>query len=150
MTKNGAILVLDDDKDDQLIVKEVFQKLGYPNEVVYFCDGEDAWNYLNSTNAMPLLIISDIRMPKVDGHELMTKLQNSQDLRLRSIPYVFVTAAVPEEVLVDAYANSTQGFFVKPLNYDELENIIKCIVEYWRRCASPSPFTFRYLTTPAR
>jgi CheY-like chemotaxis protein len=59
---------------------------------------------------MPLLIISDIRMPKVDGHELMTKLRDSQDLRLRSIPYVFVTAAVPEEVLVDAYANSRKVF----------------------------------------
>ena len=148
MTKNGAILILDDDNDDQLIIKEVFQKLGYPNEVVYFCNGEDAWDYLNSARVTPFLIISDIRMPKLDGHELMTKLRKSQDLRLNSIPYIFVTSAVPEKILVDAYANSTQGFFVKPLDYDELEDIIKCILEYWTRCASPSPLMYRSLMAP--
>ncbi|MEO8762508.1 MAG: response regulator, partial [Bacteroidia bacterium] len=65
MNKNGPVIIIEDDEDDQLMINEIFQTLGYVNIVVFFKDGIKALEYLNQTDVIPFLILSDINMPRI-------------------------------------------------------------------------------------
>ena len=139
MNKNGPILVIEDDLDDQQFLKDVFIKLNYGNEIIFFNDGDDALTFLdNSPNLKPFLILSDINMPKLNGFALRDKVHNNEQLRLRCIPYLFFTTTNDQKAVIDAYSKSIQGFFVKPDDPELLEQTIKAIMDYWRLCTSPN------------
>ena len=86
MNKNGPVIVIEDDLDDQEFLKIVFDKLNYINEIKYFSDGQEALNYLNQTAVVPFLILSDINMPKLDGFELRRKLKTDADYNSNVYP----------------------------------------------------------------
>lgn len=138
MNKSGPIIIIEDDIDDQEILTEIFKELNYENEIIFFGDGESALDFLTNTAIEPFIIFSDINMPKLNGVELREKVHNNEDLRLKSIPYLFFTTRAEQKHVVDAYSKSIQGFFVKPTKYGELKHIIKIIVEYWQECVSPN------------
>ena len=83
-------------------------------------------------------ILSDINMPKLNGLELREKIVNNEDLRLKSIPYLFFTTCAEQKDVIDAYSRSIQGFFVKGNEYSKLKNTIEKIVGYWQECESPN------------
>ncbi|WP_296150286.1 response regulator [uncultured Flavobacterium sp.] len=137
MNKLGPIIVIEDDRDDQEILAEIFNKLNYPNKIVFFQDGFIALDYLINTSEQPFLILSDINMPLISGFELRDKVYQNNDLRMRCIPYLFFTTATSQKAIIEAYSRSIQGFFVKPTSFKELENTMRKIVEYWQECVSP-------------
>jgi len=138
MDKNGPIIIIEDDFDDQEILKGVFEKLNYENKILYFEDGEKALEYLLSMSVKPFLILSDINMPRLNGMELREKIFNNEQLNLRCIPYLFLTTAAEQPLVVKAYSQSVQGFFVKPSSLKELEKLIFSIMSYWKDCHSPN------------
>ena len=138
MNKIGPIIVIEDDSDDQQILKEIFKSLNYQNPIVYFSDGEDALQFLINTEIKPFLILSDINMPKLSGFELREKIFINERLNLKCIPYLFFTTTSNQKAVVNAYSQSVQGFFVKPNEFNKLENTIKKIVEYWQECEAPN------------
>jgi CheY-like chemotaxis protein len=140
MNKNGPVIIIEDDKDDELLLIEVFAKLGYPNELKFFADGQSALDYLNSVDVVPFLILSDINLPKLDGFALRNKVKMDAALQLKCIPYLFFSTASSQRAVIDAYSLSVQGFFVKQDTIGELEKTIKVIMEYWKRCAAPNNF----------
>ena len=140
MNKNGPIIIIEDDADDKEILVEIFQKLGYKNKIVYFSDGDKALEYLNHTDTQPFLILSDINMPRLNGFELRNKVFTNEQLQTKCIPYLFFTTGANKKAVVDAYALSVQGFFLKPNSMQALENTIKKIVEYWKECIAPSQY----------
>lgn len=140
MDKSGPIIVIEDDIDDQAVLVEIFKKLGYVNKIVYFVDGNEALAYLNQTDVQPFLILSDINMPRINGFELRSKVFTNEQLQTKCIPYLFFTTGANKKSVVDAYAMSVQGFFLKPASIQKLEDTIKKIVEYWQECIAPSQF----------
>ncbi|KQS27909.1 response regulator [Dyadobacter sp. Leaf189] len=140
MNKNGEIIIIEDDADDQFILEEAFEVLGYSNARRYFPDGEVALEYLHSTDKLPFLILSDINLPRLSGFELREKLNNDAELKLKCIPYLYFTTALNHKVVIDAYSTSAQGFFVKPNNFDELRDTLRVIMDYWTKCAAPNNF----------
>lgn len=140
MNKNGPILVIEDDIDDQDILQEIFNKLAYKNEVLFFSDGLKALDFMSSTKNNPFLILSDVNMPKLDGFDLRNKLFNNEKLQGKCVPYLFFTTGTHKKAVVDAYALSVQGFFIKPSNILALENTLRKIIEYWKECISPCHF----------
>ncbi|PQJ08949.1 response regulator [Flavipsychrobacter stenotrophus] len=140
MNKNGPIIVIEDDIDDQQLLIEIFDKLQYKNEIVYFTDGNAALEFLNKTEIHPFLILSDVNMPRINGFELRSKIFTNEQLQTKCIPYLFFTTATTKKAVLDAYALSVQGFFVKPNSIDGLESTIRKIVEYWQECIAPNQF----------
>jgi len=140
MNTKGPVIVIEDDRDDQEVLKEVFERLGYENEIRFFGDGQSALNYLNSTEELPFLILSDINLPKLDGFALRNKIKMDERLQLKCIPYLFFTTASSQQAVIDAYSMSVQGFFVKQNTMKELENTISVIMQYWKLCSSPNNF----------
>lgn len=140
MNKNGPILIIEDDPDDQEILTEVFQKLNYVNEVVFFIDGEKALEYINKDDVLPFLILSDINMPRLNGMELKKRIHTEAQLQIKCIPYLFFTTSASKKAVIDAYSMSAQGFFIKDTSIVELEKTLHVIIEYWQRCYSPNQY----------
>jgi CheY-like chemotaxis protein len=138
MNKNGPIIIIEDDSDDQDLISEIFTRLNYQNEIMFFSDGLITLDYLIRTEVRPFLIISDINLPKLNGIELREKVHNNEQLRLRCIPYLFLTSSVNHRDVIDAYSKSVQGFFIKPDSLAKFELILKKVVEYWQECMAPN------------
>lgn len=86
---NGPVIVIEDDEDDRMLLNEVFEKLDYPNSILFFPDGQNALDFLNSTNIMPFLILSDINLPRLDGFALRSKIRMDAQLQIKCIPICF-------------------------------------------------------------
>jgi len=140
MNKTGPIIVIEDDVDDKDLLEEIFVKLGYINKIIFFADGNEALEFLNKTEEPPFLILSDINMPKINGFELRNKVFTNEQLHIKCIPYLFFTTGATKQSVIDAYAMTVQGFFVKPNSQQDLEQTIKKIVEYWQHCIAPSHY----------
>jgi CheY-like chemotaxis protein len=135
MNKTGPIIIIDDDRDDQELVRELFSELKLRNEVFIFTDGEAALEYLSSPDVHPFLIISDIKMPKMDGYELRQILftrSNGQNF----IPFLLFTNGGTPQSLNYAYSLSIQGIFQKPIRYAEWKQTMENILQYWSSCMS--------------
>ena len=138
MNKNGTIIFIEDDIDDQELLAEVFKELDYKNEILFFGDGELALEYLINNRVEPFIVFSDINMPKLNGMELREKIHNNEDLRLKCTPYLFFSTSSEQQHVIDAYSKSVQGFFVKPNSFSELKKTLKVIIDYWKECVSPN------------
>ena len=137
MNKTGPIIIIEDDTDDQEVLADIFKELNYANKLIFFGDSIQALEYLTDTDIEPFLVLSDINMPKLNGMELREKIHNNEDLRMKSIPYLFFSTSAEQNHVIDAYSRSIQGFFVKPKSYVRLKEIMVKIVEYWKECESP-------------
>jgi CheY-like chemotaxis protein len=140
MNKNGDIIVIEDDPDDRELFQEIFKNLNVSNSVRFFYNGESALEYLKEPGVEPFLILSDINLPKLNGFELRERVFTNQELSKKCIPYIFFTTSVSKEAVINAYAFSAQGFFIKATNFAQLHDDIRSILEYWKRCFSPSDF----------
>ncbi len=140
MNKSGPIVVIEDDRDDQEMMAEIFTRLNYKNKICFFSDGNDALEFITKTDTQPFLILSDINMPRINGFELRNKIFTNEQLHTKCIPYLFFTTAATKKSVLDAYALSVQGFFKKPNSIQDLEKVIKKIIEYWMDCIAPSEF----------
>ncbi len=138
MNKGGPIVIIEDDLDDQEMLTQIFNEIDIKNKVVFFSDGEDALEYLINIDIEPFIIFSDINMPRLNGVDLREKVHNNEDLRLKSIPYLFFTTGAEQKHVIDAYSKSIQGFFIKPNKYEDLKRVIKTIIDYWQECVSPN------------
>lgn len=138
MNKTGPIIIIEDDIDDQEILEDIFRELNYLNKLIFFGDSQEALDFLIQTEIEPFLVISDINMPKLSGLELREKVINNEDLRLKSIPYLFFSTSAEQKHVIDAYSRSIQGFFIKPKSYGELKQMMMKIVDYWQECESPN------------
>ena len=140
MNKSGPIIIIEDDMEDQQIMTGIFENLQYKNPLVFFADGEKALEYINRTDIQPFLILSDINMPRINGFELRNKIFNNEELQTKCIPYLFFTTGTHKRAVLEAYAMSVQGFFLKSPTIQGLENTVRKIVEYWQECIAPSNY----------
>ena len=138
MNKNGTIIFIEDDIDDQELFAEVFKELDYKNEILFFGDSELALEHLINNRIEPFIVFSDINMPKLNGMELREKIHNNEDLRLKCTPYLFFSTSSEQQHVIDAYSKSVQGFFVKPNSFTDLKKTLKIIIDYWKECVSPN------------
>jgi CheY-like chemotaxis protein len=140
MNKQGPIIIIEDDLDDQDDLTEIFKKLNYGNEVIFFTDGDKVLEFLNKTDIHPFLILSDVNMPKINGFQLRNKVFTNELLKTKCIPYLFFTTAATKKSVLEAYSLSVQGFFLKTNSMAELEKTVKRIMEYWKECIAPNEY----------
>jgi CheY-like chemotaxis protein len=135
--KNDPIVIIEDDLDDQDILKQICKHLEINNELIFFENGIQALKYLKTTPASTFIILCDINMPMMNGIELRDEINRDERLKRKSIPFIFLsTAATPYEVN-KAYKLNVQGFFSKEISFKEFEQEINIIFQYWKRCKTP-------------
>ena len=136
--KTNPIYIVDDDKDDEDLIREAFNELGIKNELRFFSSGEGVLNELNNNSTVPFVIISDVNLPRMSGFELREKVLNESSIRDKSIPFIFWTTSASEAQVKRAYDLSAHGFFLKGRTYNELKNKIQEMVKYWSDSLTPS------------
>lgn len=139
MAKSGPIVLIEDDGEDEEIFKEALAELGIENEVRAFTSCIECWDYLQTTHEMPLLIFSDVNLPLLNGLEFKRRIDNDPYLRRKSIPFIFYSTSVSQEVVEAAYVEMTiQGFFQKASTFAAVKESLKRIIEYWKDCRHPN------------
>jgi CheY-like chemotaxis protein len=140
LLSEGPILFLEHDRDDQEQLKEVFKNLQVPNELKIFEDCAAALEYLRHTKEQPFLILSDVRFPGMDAFMLREEIIKDEYLRKKAIPYVFLSDYADPSSINRAYELEVQGFFEKENSLHHFQQVMKNILEYWKKCKHPNSF----------
>jgi two-component system response regulator len=132
-----AILLIEDEPAHAEIVRRNFERIGIGNMLQHVSDGEAALDYLYRNNAFsdpatsprPGLILLDLRLPKVDGQELLKTIKS--DPGLNSIPVVVLTTSASEADIAMAYSNNANSYLVKPVDFRQFGELLETLGTYW-------------------
>lgn len=135
----NPIVIVEDDPDDHFILKMVFAELGLGGQVRYFSNPVPALAYLLAEDVPPLLILSGMTLPVMNGLEFKRMIDQDPVLRQKSIPFVFVSTVANQHLLSQTYRElSVQGFFHRPEGYPELRQWMYLVLSYWQACQHPN------------
>lgn len=135
MTNNGhAILLVEDDHNDVLLIKRAFQKVNIANPIIVVNDGEQAISYLAGREpyvdrALPMLVLLDLKLPRKTGHEVLEWLREQSTLK--RLPVVVLTASSESSDINRAYDLGANSYLVKPVTFDSLVQMVKTLNLYW-------------------
>ncbi|WP_229317310.1 response regulator [Larkinella sp. C7] len=138
LSLKGPIISIEDDDDDQFLLAQIIKQLDISNEIRFFSNGQLALQYLEATDEQPFLILCDINMPIMNGLELRRRINKSDYLRQKSIPFVYLTTAANPDIIREAYEQEVQGFFQKASDYAGFQQQMKLLVAYWQNCLHPN------------
>jgi len=137
-----SILLAEDSEQDIELTLEALRENNLANDVVVVRDGEQALDYLyargefrNKVNGLPAVILLDLKMPKVDGMEVLRTIRG--DAKLRELPVVILTSSREERDLVEAYGLGVNAFVVKPVDFHEFLNAVKALGVFWALVNEP-------------
>ena len=133
----GPILIVNNDEDDRELLKEAWRELGFPNTLLFFSNGRDVLEYLDSDKTTPFIILCDVNMPGMDGFELKEKILEDADMEYKSVPFVFWSDEVSKAQIQKAYDLGGNGFFLKGNSFDEIKESLSDIVHYWSKSKMP-------------
>lgn len=144
MTHLKRILLAEDNIEDIELTLEALAGCHLANQVMVVRDGADALDYLhrrgsfyNRNGAQPVVIFLDIKMPKVDGVEVLRQIKS--DPMLRMIPVVMVTSSREQQDLLNSYQLGVNAYVVKPIDFDQFVHAIQELGLYWAVLNEPPP-----------
>jgi CheY-like chemotaxis protein len=138
MRRNAEIIIIEDDEDDRLLLKDIFESLNYPNKLTFIEDPMEVVNYLSNPTVIPFMILSDINMPKINGFELRQEIITNTKINSKCVPYIFLSTSKNPENVIKAYECNVQGYFKKEDDFTAYRTVIQNIVEYWRTSLTPT------------
>ena len=148
MSTLGRILLIEDDPKDVELTLTALEEYRLANEVVVARDGEEALDYLYRrgtfaarSNDNPAVLLLDLKLPKVDGLEVLQQVKS--DEKLRVIPVVVLTSSHEEKDMVASYRLGVNAYVVKPVDFHEFVNAIKELGVFWAIINEPPPGSMR-------
>jgi two-component system response regulator len=133
---NKAILLVEDSDDDVQLTKRALQRSNIANELIVVGDGVAALSYLQAaadptpgTSGLPTLILLDLKLPKMDGLELLQRIR--ADPKLRRQPVVILTSSTEEQDIVKSYDSGANSYIRKPVDFEQFSAAIKQLGLYW-------------------
>jgi two-component system response regulator len=131
------ILLVEDNPDDEELTRIAFAESRLANKLVVARDGAEALEYLFGTGQhagrdlanMPQLILLDLKLPKVDGHEVLQRIRS--DPRTKYIPVVVMTTSREEVDLLDSYDLGANSFIQKPVDFLSFTEVVRQVGLYW-------------------
>lgn len=132
MKEEGVILIAEDDAGHFSLIKESLQRAGICNEILRFSDGQETLDFLFVKGDGPkrqpnkeYLLLLDIRMPKIDGVQVLEKIK--QDEELKKIPVIMLTVADDPGTIEHCHNLGCSVYIVKPVEYDDFTDAVKKI-----------------------
>jgi DNA-binding response OmpR family regulator len=146
--KLGRILMVEDDPKDVELTLTALEEYNLANEVVVTRDGEKALDYLfcrgwykMRSSENPAVMLLDLKLPKVDGLEVLKQVKSNENLRM--IPVVVLTSSKEERDMVASYKLGVNAYVVKPVDFHEFVNAIKELGVFWAVINEPPPGSIR-------
>ena len=135
--KEKTILLVEDNPADVALTRRVFEKHHITNQIVEAHDGVEALDYLFGTGAhagrelsdQPQLVLLDIKLPKIDGIEVLRRIRSNPRTRLQ--PVVILTSSGEEKDVVTSYALGANSYVRKPVDFTEFSEAICQLGFFW-------------------
>ena len=139
------ILLVEDNQDDMDLALHALQREKLANNIFVVRDGEEALDFLfcrgvfaeRSFDHPPKLVLLDLKLPKVDGMEVLKQVKS--DPRTRTIPVVIMTSSKEERDLVASYNLGANSYIQKPVDFDQFRETVKSVGLYWLVINQPVP-----------
>lgn len=148
MNKLARILMVEDDPKDVELTLTALEEYNLANEVIVTRDGEQALDYLyyrgeykKRSSGNPAVMLLDLKLPKVDGLEVLKQIKSDGELRM--IPVVVLTSSKEEKDMVTSYKLGVNAYVVKPVDFHEFVNAIKELGVFWAVINEPPPGSVR-------
>jgi CheY-like chemotaxis protein len=131
------VMLVEDNPDHAELVIRTMESHHIPIRILHISDGEAALDYLlrrNSysdpeTSPRPFIILLDLRLPRVDGLEVLRMIKEGEDLR--NIPVIILTTSDAEKDMMSAYENYVNSYLVKPVGFEDFSNLMNDLGGYW-------------------
>jgi two-component system response regulator len=141
------ILLVEDDPEDLDLTMRALNDEHVINRIQVARDGEEALDYLfcrgphseRDPNCHPKLILLDLKLPKVDGLEVLQQIK--RDPRTQAVPVVILTSSKQEQDMVQGYHLGANSYIQKPVDFDQFQSTIKKLGYYWLLVNQPPPST---------
>ncbi|TGK12036.1 response regulator [Leptospira fletcheri] len=136
-SRNFEILYAEDNPSDAELTMRGFKKRNLFNRISHVRDGEEALDFLfcrgkfadRDANEVPLFVLLDLKMPKVDGLEVLKAMK--ADNKLRVVPVIMLTSSSEEKDIVESYELGVNSYIVKPVEFEKLITTVAEIGQYW-------------------
>ena len=143
MDEQFPILIAEDDENDAIILERALHKVGFMNPVRFCSDGTEVISYLRGDEPyqdranfpFPLIVITDLKMPKMGGIEVLKWLHDHPEYNL--VPKIVLSASKHASDIQQAYQWGASSYLVKPGGYDSLTKMLKLFFDYWEMCEKP-------------
>lgn len=131
------ILFVEDNMNDAELAIRALKKNNMSNHLVHLQDGEEALKFLfsDSIKSLPKLILLDLKMPKIDGIEVLRRIKS--DPARRVIPVVVMTSSKEECDIVDSYELGVNAYIVKPVDFEKFSKAIFEVGSFWLSLNQP-------------
>ena len=131
------ILLVEDNKDDELLTLRAFKKNNIMNEIVIARDGVEALDYLFGTGAhqgrdlsiMPQVVLLDLNLPRVSGLEVLRRVRQNERTKLLAV--VVLTSSKEDEDILKSYSLGANSYVRKPVNFVEFTEAVKTLGLFW-------------------
>jgi CheY-like chemotaxis protein len=140
----GRILLVEDDPKDIDLTLAALAEYNLVNEVIVVRDGAEALDYLHTkgnyksrAGENPAVVLLDLKLPKVDGLEVLREIRS--DERLKHIPVVVLTSSREDRDMVASYELGANAYVVKPVDFHEFVNAVKDLGVFWAVINEPPP-----------
>lgn len=137
VSESGDILLCEDNKRDADLTMRALRKHNLTNAIIWVKDGEEALNYLFSKGKYknrpiedtPRVILLDLKMPKVDGMQVLEKVRSNP--KTRHIPVVIMTSSQEESDIARSYDLGANSYIVKPVDFNKFMESVSDVGLYW-------------------
>lgn len=129
MAKDKPIILVEDNQQDELLTIRALQKNNILNDIVVLRDGEEAIKYFSTLDYQPQLILLDIKLPKVDGTEVLKYVRTNE--HTRRIPVVILTTSNEESDMLKVYNYGANSYVRKPVDFNDFAGAVKQLGLYW-------------------
>ena len=140
-----VILLVEDNPDDEALTLRAFKKNNIGNDIVVARDGAEALDYLfgagggSTARVSPAIILLDLKLPKIDGLEVLRRLRS--DERTRLLPVVILTSSKEEQDLLDGYRLGANSYIRKPVDFGQFVEAVRQLGLYWLVLNEAPPIT---------
>jgi CheY-like chemotaxis protein len=139
------ILLVEDNPDDEALTLRAFRKNNMGNKIVVVRDGEEALDFLfrrgayagRNSNEIPEIILLDLKLPKLDGLEVLRQIRADQ--RTRLLPVVILTSSKEEQDLIEGYSEGANSYVRKPVDFSQFLEAVRQLGLYWLVLNEPPP-----------
>ena len=142
---NHVILLVEDNADDEALTLRALNKNNIRNEIIVVHDGVEALDYLfgegvyagRNTNSLPDVILLDLKLPKLDGLDVLRRIR--ADERTRLLPVVILTSSIEDQDRINGYGRGANSYVRKPVDFNEFLEAVRQLGLYWLILNQPPP-----------
>lgn len=137
MESPRSILLIEDNPDDERLIVRTLQRSRVTNPILVARDGEEALTTIFAANPLPSVVLLDLKLPKIDGLEVLQRIRANE--RTRLLPIVVLTSSSEDRDIIDSYSLGANSYVRKPVDFDRFTEAVANLGVYWLLINEPLP-----------